>query len=142
MCYPDNCLRGISNQSQVQEDDLVANDVFYFLDDHTRADGTFEQSINWDDENAIPFTLSQKRQDGSLQFRGGVAVIARCDLDRLSKLPAFGEALSYDRQPLPENPYHGNLILTAGISKARRKAIAVTLAMHVSRIIFQAYQKL
>jgi len=141
MCYPDNCLRGISNQSQVQEDDLVGTDVFYFLDDHTRADGTFEQSINWDDdENAIPFTLSQRRQDESLQFRGGVAVIARCDLDRLSKLPAFGEALSYDRQSLPENPYHGNLILAAGISKVRRKAIAVTLAMHVSRIILQEYQ--
>ena len=138
MDYPDNCLRGIWNKQQVLEDGLVQSTVFFFSDDHMRANGEFEQSINWeDDEQAVPFTLSQKKEDGSLQFRGGVAVIARADLDRLSRLPAFGHALSYDRQPFPENSYHGNLILAPGITKARRKHIAATIAMHVSHIVRQ-----
>jgi hypothetical protein len=35
------------------------------------------------------------------------------------------------------NPYHGNLIVKAGVSKTRRKAIAASLAIHVLRAISQ-----
>lgn len=140
MTYPDNCLRGIWNERHVMEDGLVDSSLFFFTEDCVRSTGEFEQSINWEDDGqAIPFTLSQKKQDDTPQFKGGVAVIARADLDRLSKLRTFGEALSYDRQPLPENAYHGNLILAGGISKPRRKLMAATIAMHVCRIVRQPH---
>jgi len=141
MAYPDNCLRGIPNENQVQEDGLVSTDLFFFNEQKVRQTGEFEHSINWvDDPSVIPFTLSQKKSDDSLQFGGGIAMIPRAEIDRTSKLPTLDGALSYDRQPLPENLYHGNLILAAGISKQRRRLIAATLAMLVSEIIPQPTQ--
>jgi hypothetical protein len=140
MTYPDNCLRGIWNEQHVGKDGLVDTSVFYFTDACVRPTGDFEQSVNWeDDDKAIPFTLSQKKEDGTPQFKGGVAVIARSELDRLSKLPTLDQALSYDRQPLPENSYHGNLVLAAGVSKQRRKYLAAAIALHVCRIVRQPH---
>jgi hypothetical protein len=137
--YPENCLRGIQQKDKILEDGLVASDVFYFDDDHVRENGVFEQSINWeDDENAVSFTLSQRRKDNTPQFKGGIAIIARCELDKLAKFPAVvGEALYYERQIKDDNLYHGNLLLSAAISKPKRRAIAATLALHVSRVIPQ-----
>lgn len=140
MNFPENCLRGIQQKDKILEDGFVATDVFYFDDNHVKENGDFEQSINWeDDEGAIPFTLAQKRSDNSLQFRGGVAILSRADSDRISKLPA-GNGLSYERQKLDDNPYHGNLVLTGSMSKVRRRAIAGTLAVHVVKIIPQPEQ--
>jgi len=137
--YPENCLRGIPGQKQVVEDGLVESTVFFFSENHVRDDGVFEQSVNWDDdESALPFTLAQKREDGLPHFRGGVAVVPRSDLDRLSKLPVFRGDLSYERRPLEGNRYHGNLLLSSGVSKQRRRAMAATLAAHVTRIVPQA----
>jgi hypothetical protein len=130
--YPDNCLRGIPSKEQiVVEGGAIAphSDVFRFTD--TRANGDFTQSINWkDDRRAIAFTLAQTNRDGGVQFRGGVAVVSRIELDRISKLPTIGQALSYDRERLDDNPYHGNLVLAAGVSPTRRKMIQATLATH------------
>ena len=139
MSYPEYCLRGIPHESQIVEAGLVSSDLFFFSDDHVRASGDFEQSINWqDDDDAIAFTLSQKKRDGiSIQFTGGIAIVPRFNLDRLSKLPAFGNDFSYERQTLEENRYHGNLLLKPGVSKQKRKFIATTLAMHVTEIIPQ-----
>lgn len=138
MSFPDNMIRGINSKNLIQEDGLVSTDVFYFTDDHTRDDGTFEQSINWEDEeNVILFSLKQKKDDGNLQFGGGVAILNRHEIDRLSKLPTISEALSYDRAPIENNPYHGNLLLSAGVTRPRRKLIAATLAIHVMRVVHQ-----
>jgi hypothetical protein len=135
--YPDNCLRGIPGADKVREQVLVDSDVFMFDDNHRKRTGELEQSVNWeDDDGVIPFTLAQTRDDSTFQFRGGVAVIARAELDRLSRLPVFG-GFSYERKRLAENRYHGNLILSAGVSKLRKKAIAAALAVAVSRIIPQ-----
>lgn len=134
--YPDNCLRGIKSPTQILEDGLVATEVFLFQDRDTRPDGTFEMSINWeDDEKVIPFTLAQVRSDGDPLFRGGLAVISRSELDRLSHLPVFGDLLSYDREGLPDNPHHGNLTLEKGVSKQRRNVIAANLAGHVCHVV-------
>ena len=135
MCYPDNCLRGINSPSQI-EDNLVSSDVFYFLDDHIRPDGTFEESINWDDDHAREFTLAQINSEGTLKHKGGVAVVPRENLDSCATLKSFIGAFSYERQAIDGiNPYHGNLLLAPGTGKKRRKAIAWTLAMQVSEII-------
>jgi hypothetical protein len=115
-----------------------------FRDQDARATGELELSINWqDDEGAIPLALAQKKTDNTtLQFKGGLALVPREHLDRLFRLPAFGKALSYDRQPIPGNPYHGNLLMSnpAAISKMVRSHIAATIAMHVSMIIDQPDQ--
>ncbi len=137
MPYPDNCLKGIPTKEGMLEDGTVASHIFYFKD--TKSDGSFEQSINWeDDAEALPFTLAQKRKDGvSLQFPFGVAVVPRSELDRLRSRPALAGRLSYERQAQECNPYHGSLILQAGTPKQTRTQIAATIAMHVSRVVPQ-----
>lgn len=136
MSYPDNCLRGISVKDGILEDGTVASHVFYFKD--PRPDGWIEQSINWeDDADALPFTLTQRRKEGTLQFPFGVAVVPRAELDKLAALPALAGRLSYERRREKENPYHGNLILRENTPAPTRRQMAATIAMHVSRVVQQ-----
>jgi hypothetical protein len=138
MSFPDNCMRGIANDTYLIPDGLVAPHLFEFKDRDTRDDGWIEQSINWqDDEAAIDFTLSQTKETGELQFRAGVAMVPRDEIDRLNRRPAVIGLLSYERQPLDDNPYHGSILVQASVPKPTRKMIAAGLALAVSRIVMQ-----
>ena len=95
-----------------------------------------EQSINWeDDESATEFTLNQRRDDGELQFKTGVAIIPRAEVDRLNRQPTVSGILSYERQTLEDNPYHGNILLRSDVPKPTMKKIAAGLALAVSQFI-------
>jgi len=138
MNYPTNCIRGIANDSFLDEDGSPAPHLFYFQDGHLRGDGWDEQSINWeDDDSVIEFSLNQRREDGAVQFRAGVTIIPRNELDRLNNRPTIQGMLSYERQPLDNNPYHGNILLQANVSKITQKKIAAGLALAVSRVILR-----
>ena len=85
MSYPDDCLRGIPN-SEFVADGKVRAHLFRFDDKNARQDGCITVSINWnDDNNAVPFTLNQKDQDGNIQFEEGVAIISRESIDDLNR---------------------------------------------------------
>ena len=138
MKLPDNCIKGIPNKDFLEDNGYPQSRLFYFEERHTRSDGLIEQSINWEDDDlAIEFSLNQKKENGERQFKAGVAIISRHEIDRLNKQPTVGGALSYERQPLPNNCYHGNILLQADIKKTRRKMIAAALALHVSKVISQ-----
>ncbi len=97
-----------------------------------------EQSVNWEDDDlAIHHTLHQSKEDGQIQFRSGVAVIPRSVIDELCSLDNVAGCLDYERQPLDDNPYHGNLLLLCEVDKSRMKMIASYLALRVSRIVPQ-----
>ena len=136
MNFPNNSIKGIPNKEFLIDETTVGSHLFYFM--QPRNDEKVEQSINWEDNGfVIDFTLSQEREDGNLQFNAGVAVLPRSEIDRLSKLPAIRGLLSYERSPLNDNPYHGNLLLQATVPKAIMKQIAAGLALAVSKIIPQ-----
>ena len=60
--------------------------LFDFQGSPRRNDGWTEESINWmDDEHALGFTLNQVKDGGELQFRIGVAILPRAELDRVKK---------------------------------------------------------
>ncbi|MHA1290505.1 MAG: hypothetical protein ACTSPB_24240 [Candidatus Thorarchaeota archaeon] len=110
--------------------------LFYFERKTNHNHGRWENSINWkDDVSAIEFTLNQRRDDGELQFRGGVAVIPRIQLDNANSLSGVEGKLSYERDELPDNPYHGNLLLTQDVPKIKMKMVAAYIALAVSEII-------
>ena len=137
MNYPENSIKGIPNSDFLIEGRNVASHLFHFK--QTTDDVAIEQSINWeDDESAIGFTLNQKKENGDLQFKAGVAILPRSEIDRLSRYPSIREMLSYERSPLANNPYHGNLLLQANVSKRIMKQIAASLALAVSGIITQS----
>ena len=139
MNYPKNSIKGIPNDSYLIEGRRVASHLFHF--DQTRdarVDGVVEQSINWaDNESVIDFTLNQKKDNGDLQFRAGVAILPRSEIDRLSRLPAIRGLLSYERSPLDGNPYHGNLLLQPNVPKLIMKQIAGNIATAISGITTQ-----
>jgi len=134
MKYPENFLKGIPNKQFLTENNFVSTDLFYFK--QKRVDGALEQSINWeDDKDAIEFTLKQKKQGGILQFKSGVAIVSRERIDELINRPAINGFLSYERDVLRENKYHGNLLLRRSVSKPQMKQIAAGIALAVSKVI-------
>lgn len=136
MDYPSNCLRGIPNPSYFNPDGTVGSHLFYFEANDHRTDGWNDLSINWEDNDSVSeFTLSQKNPDGGLQFKGGLVVLPRDELDRLNNRPLVKGLLSYERDALPDNPFHGNLLLQANTSKPTMKLIAAGLALAVSLVI-------
>ena len=137
MCiYPDRCIRGIPDNSFLTDDGSIGTHLFYFFDKHNRDDGWVEQSINWeDDDTVIEFSLQQKKVDGSLQFKAGIVLIPREEVDRLNNLPTVKGLISYERRPLEDNSYHGNILLKSSLPRPTMKKIAAGLALAVSDII-------
>lgn len=138
MCFPSHFLRGIpdSGSQFFHEPDRVATCAFYFEKNPTR-DGVWEQSVNWkDDQRACEYTLLQRKTDGSIRFRGGAAILPRRILDRLSQeSPPVRGRLSYERCPLLENPYHGNILLDSSVPKATTRMVSADMALHVKRVV-------
>jgi hypothetical protein len=136
MCLPENCVRGIFDVSFLP-DGIVGSHLFHFTGPD-RGDGWKEQSINWqDDDSTIEFTLNQRREGGELLFKAGVVILPRADIDRLNSKPAVNGVLSYERQRLVSNDYHGNLLLRSNVLSRQMKLIAAGLALAVSEIISQ-----
>jgi hypothetical protein len=136
MSFPDDCIKGIPSDEYLTVEGAVASHLFYFKAGVDRDDGWAEQSINWeDDDTVIEFTLSQTKADGDFQFKAGAAVISRGEIDRLNDRPTIRGLLSYERQPIQDNPYHGNLLLRANTSKLTGRIVAAGLALAVSEII-------
>jgi hypothetical protein len=136
MEFPENCIKGIPHASFVR-DGWIGSELFYFKDRDLRLDGWVEQSINWqDDENAVGFTLRQvKKETGEFQFKAGVAVLPRVEIDRIRSRYAHLDMLSYERQPLEDNYYHGNILLQRQMLKMPiMRQIAGALAMYAQYV--------
>lgn len=74
-----------------------------------RKDGYCELSINWiDDSGAIELLFRHRSDNGDYQYKGGVCIVNLAVYTSLIRL--FGY-LSYERKELPENRYHGNLLM-------------------------------
>lgn len=129
MTLPDKCIRGIPNSNCLEvEGSHVANVcLFEFRSNPNRVDSWNEVSISWmDNEHVIEFTLKQKNDQEELRFKVGVAILPLVELKKLrNRHPEF---FHYERQPLPSNNYHGNLLLNHDTNKTRRNLIRAGLA--------------
>lgn len=142
MSYPENAIKGIPDNSFLIADGSVGSHLFYFKSEHARDDGWIEQSINWeDDESVLGFTLSQTKEKGEIQFKAGAAILPRQEIDRLNNRPTIKGLLSYERQPLDNNSYHGNILLKVHVPKPTMKKIAAGLALAVSKVVVQERRK-
>jgi len=133
--YSDNLLRGLSADDWVS-DGLVTAAAFQIkFEPPFLRNGHAAQSICWeDDASVIDLMLQQKRED-HFQFKAGIARLPRESIERIRRLPAFIGILSYDRDGLPDNPYHGNLLVSSGSNKTQRKLLPGVIAAHVSDFI-------
>jgi len=136
--FPDFCIRGIRKNDQCFPDQNTVSFTLYMPDTRTREvrdDNGFETSINWEDNNdVIRFTL-EYRANGQIAYAHGAVKLNKAHIDYINQLPSSANTLSYERSPLEDNPHHGNIVFNGGLSKARQRMIAGTLANGSSLII-------
>lgn len=136
--FPDKFFRGIKSNNYISEGMVKSNLFFIELSNLTeRPVNNYAESINWDDDkNALYFTLNQKRIDDVTKiFQAGVAVVFKSTIDSFIKNASIAQdVLSYEREKIIGNPYHGNLLLKKNISNSRRALIAGALAAYVENI--------
>jgi hypothetical protein len=138
MTFPASFLRGVPNPSFLLEDGSASTHLFHFEEERHRADGWIEQSINWEDnQSALELIFNQRKENGELQFKAGAVRIPREEIDRLSRRPTVAGMLGYERSPIENNPYHGNLLLRSSVPKPTMRKIAAGIALAVSDVIYR-----
>jgi hypothetical protein len=138
VAYPDKFIRGISNPDFIDENGRASAALFQFRD-MNREDEFFESSINWyDEEEALQLIMEQRKEndDSNFQFKGGAAVILRCDADRIKENSLYRSVFSYERSPTAENKYHGNLLRKdKELGKSIQQVVSASLAMNAQIIL-------
>lgn len=130
--YPDRFFRGIN--PVFCEYGYLLPEAFQL--DPVREDGYCEVSITWDDEpEAFRVIASQKKDDGSIQFKGGIAEIERKELDQKLEAQIRIKNLAYERRPTTNNKYHGNLLILNALDKTRKTMIKSQLALLGAKIL-------
>lgn len=136
--YPKTFVRGLSSIDYIQDGKVLP--IAFQFKEMGRDDGMAESSINWvDDYDAIELALKQRKDNGKIQFQAGLAEL---DLERVKLfLESFSnDDFSYERRPLENNPYHGNLLVNHSLKKQMKALIANGLALAAgSNIIPQTY---
>jgi hypothetical protein len=136
MVYSDKLIRGISNPQMIDDQGKASGELFHF-EDSGRIEGFSEVSINWyDDEGALDHILNQRKQDSAIQFKVGAAIILRNDIDHLIEL-LFKNLIYYDRDKLPDNIYHGNILRKSEVTKQIKTTISQAIALKVNYFVPQ-----
>jgi hypothetical protein len=139
MDYPQKLIRGISSNEFIDEDGRALGALFKF-EDSPRDDELCECSINWlDDCGAAQVAFEQKKSDSNeYQFKIGIAIMNRAWIDDLKRKPNCQGALDYERAPLENNPYHGNLLCKNFVTRSQRNLFTASIAMCVENIVYRA----
>lgn len=125
--FPEEFIRGISNKDFIHNG-LVLSSAFQF-EYFGHINNMLEVSINWvDDEEAVELALNQKKENGKLQFSAGVARL-ELEMVKLFLRSFTPEVFSYERAPLEDNSYHGNLLVSANANRQIRQLIMNGLAL-------------
>lgn len=127
--YPDFCLRGINKKDHITQEERVGTAAF-IPDNRTknkRSDGCSETSINWeDDKQACINTINF--------FQHGFVRLARSEIDSINMLPASSHEVGYERNPILDNPYHGNILFKNDVPDTIIRMIAARFALSSSKI--------
>ncbi len=127
--YPDNFLRGLRKSSDTKKDGVISTEAFDpdVRPDKLRPNGDAETSINWEDnQEAITKTLAD--------YPYGVVRVARQDIDYWIIRRKLANMLFYERNQIPGNPYHGNIVFAAALTPGDKKRTLSFLAVHANLI--------
>ena len=130
---PEHFYRGFSSSECFTQFGYIAAGAFQFKPNiqEPRSDDFNEASINWDDDPlALQTLLSQiNSKTGERQFQNGYVRIPMSTLLPMVREHIRKGHFSYERKPLPQNVYHGNLLLHSSFKKAELKTFQDGLAM-------------
>lgn len=128
---PNRFFRGLSSEKDFTPEGYITPSAFEFHD-HTndRDDNYWEASINWDDDEKALSTLMEQRSEktNKLMFDKYVYLLlsqVRSDLSA----PIEEKYFKYERRPLPNNIYHGNLLALGSLDKKTKNLFKSSLAM-------------
>jgi hypothetical protein len=134
--YPESFYRGITVSNMINlEYKRVLGDVFRFDGNHKNENGYDEISINWnDDSNSLENIKNQKKDESTvLKYANGIVQVPTKKIKEMRN--RYQEDFSYERKPIENNEYHGNILLNFDkIQKQWRKVISDELAMNVESI--------
>lgn len=135
MEYSEYLLRGIPTDDWVQ-DGIITAAAFQFNDSHMK-NGWMAQSVCWEDDDSVCSCMFQQKKPGNdyFQFNAGIARLHRESIHYINRLNMLRDIISYDREPLEDNPYHGNLLLSVQSNRTQRRMISVQLASHIKEYI-------
>lgn len=126
--YPDSFFRGITSPKFILNNHILS-DAFQF-DEADRDDDFKELSVNWNDcEEALKLALTQRKNNGNLQFVGGVVKLDLAMVKRVFHTYIQEGTFSYERRAIDGNPYHGNLLISNTLNKQQRSTISGTLGL-------------
>jgi hypothetical protein len=109
----------------------IAVGAFQFSDyTQYRIDEYHEASINWeDDPQAVTLLLEQKKEGTEeLMFKFGYARLPLNLVRMTLKSMITHKYLDFERKPLKNNPYHGNILILGNINKKEKIMIQNCLA--------------
>lgn len=104
----------------------------------TRSDQGQEISINWEDDGTVlSFTLTMPKENNltSLAFPHGAVRLLTEVLDEVNNKPATANTLTYERNTLENNPYHGNIVFKSGLPGHTISMIASVLAYSAGNVL-------
>ncbi len=132
---PDSFFRGFSHPGCFTPEGFITNEGFKFdlPVESPRSDSFEEASINWkDDEHALRILCLQRSKKNDIQFKYGYSELKLSDVTL--QLRPFLSYFDYERKPLINNPYHGNLLIDRTVSgqtkKMMRDALATVASMN------------
>lgn len=131
MNYPEKLIRGISNNDFVDKEGRLLCSAFQFDENPDRIDDLLEASINWhDDSDALQEAFERKKNNSAeYQFKAGIAVLSRSKIDEVIVNAKCTKEFSYERNIMPDNKYHGNLLLAKSTSKQLKNAVVGMIAL-------------
>ena len=140
MCdFPDNCIRGIAKRTQISIDRANVLAAVFMPNSktaETREDGCQETSINWEDnEEVMSFTLNHRPSpDQFFSYPNGAVRVPRAKIDDINTFNGTQDGVFYERQKIPGNDYHGNIVFKKELTKTQINFIANMLAAASSNI--------
>ena len=128
---PEYFLRGFNIKECFTSEFNVAPAAFQF-GNHTdvRDDNYHEASVNWEDDDGALMTLLEQKKDGTddLMFKFGYARLP-LNLVRITlKSLIDRDYLAFERKPLKNNTYHGNILIPGDLKKPEKTMIQNNLA--------------
>lgn len=138
--FPERCLRGLRDTDCLERDEngRVWVSMKAFLPhwptikdrvDRRHKSNHYESSINWEDHIAESFRILCT---DPVNAKCGVASVLLQDIKNAKQLnPRASTMLDWEREPLPKNPFHGNLLFSGTLPRNMVRELAAVIATHV-----------
>jgi hypothetical protein len=139
--FPDNCIRGIQKIKYVHQDTDTVSSQLFLPNERTskdRPDKGQETSINWEDNDTVlEFTLDSRDENDQtkLAFPHGAVRLPRHVIDKVINEANTINAITYERNKLPNNNFHGNIVFRAELPRHTITMIANVFALYCSKVL-------